>query len=460
VLARTGSPLATGLAAFANSLPLIFAGAVGGVWVDRLGGRAVSVASDLSAGVVIGLVPLLDHGVGLPMPVLLGLLFARTVVATPAAAARVTLLAPMAEAAGVRLASVTSWYQAAPRLGLVVGAPLAALLVAKTGTTTGLYVDAASFLVGAALVALTPGAAARTPAPGPAGARPGLFASLREGAAAIRALPVVAALTAFVFVTNVLDDAFTPVILPVYARDATGDPRWLGWYIAASGVGALVGTFGYAPASRRFLTSRRWTMLGCFAAIGGLRVTMGALPGPVAMCVLCGLLGIASGPLNPVLTTVILERVPERLRGRVFGLGAAVAMSGAPVGVLLAGAGADGPGLRFTLVAFGAAYLVMVLISVRMRSLRGMDSADALGLAAVDQQAGAGDEAGGPAGQERHDVAEVAGVADAAERDAGRDLGQARAGLGAELPAQARRVVVAGRDDVDGDLAGAERRDE
>src|SRR3954471_6121047 len=48
VLARTGSPLATGLAAFANSLPLIFAGAVGGVWVDRLGGRAVSVASDLS----------------------------------------------------------------------------------------------------------------------------------------------------------------------------------------------------------------------------------------------------------------------------------------------------------------------------------------------------------------------------------------------------------------------------
>src|SRR5262249_50739741 len=105
VLARTGSPLATGPAAFANPLPLLFAGAAGAVWVDRFGGRAVSIASDVSAGVVIALVPLLDHTVGLPMPVLLALLFARTVVATPAGAARVTLLRPLADAAAVRLAA-------------------------------------------------------------------------------------------------------------------------------------------------------------------------------------------------------------------------------------------------------------------------------------------------------------------------------------------------------------------
>jgi MFS family permease len=370
VLGATGSSVATGLAGFANALPLIFAGAVGGVFIDRIGGRRMSVLSDLLAGVLIGLVPLLDQTAGLPLPLLMGLLFGRTVVATPAQAARLSLIKPLADGAQVRLESANSWFQAAPRLGLVVGAPLAGLLVAVSGSVVGMYVDAASFLVASALVALAvPPAEA---APG-GGEKLSFLRQLTEGFAVVRTIPVIGAMTAFVFVTNFLDDAFTPLMLPVYAKEVLGDGQYLGWLLAASGCGAIAGTFLYPMLSRRFLTSRRYTLLGCFAVIAALRLLMVLHPGPFLMVTITFASGLAAGPLNPALSTVMLERVPEELRGRVFGLSGAVAMAAAPLGILCAGLAVDGVGLTAALGCFGTAYFVLILVSLRSRALREMD---------------------------------------------------------------------------------------
>ncbi|MDQ0989112.1 MFS transporter [Streptomyces sp. V3I7] len=371
VLGATGSSIATGLAGFANALPLIFAGAVGGVFIDRIGGRRMSVLSDLFAGILIGLIPLLDQTAGLPLPLLMGLLFGRTVVATPAQAARLSLVKPLADGAQVRLESANSWFQAAPRLGLVAGAPLAGLLIAVSGSVVGMYVDAASFLIASILVAL---AVPPAKAAGGGGEKLSFFRQLTEGFALVRTIPVIGAMTAFVFVTNFLDDAFTPLMLPVYAKEVLGDGQYLGWLLAASGCGAIAGTFLYPVLSRRFLTSRRYTLLGCFAVIASLRLLMVLHPGPFLMVAITFVSGLAAGPLNPVLSTVMLERVPEELRGRVFGLSGAVAMAAAPLGILCAGWAVDGIGLTAALGCFGTAYFVLILVSLRSRALRDMDA--------------------------------------------------------------------------------------
>ena len=214
VLHATGSSVSTGLAGFANTLPLIFAGAVGGVWIDRVGGKRMSVLCDIVAGVSIGLVPLLDDTVGLPLPVLMGLLFGRSLGSTPTGAARQSLIKPLAEQGGVRLASANAWMQGAPRLGLLVGAPLAGLLVAVSGPVTGMYVDSASFMLCLLVAVGVPHGPGHTSAGQP---REGFLRQLAEGAKLVRGIPVVGAMTAFVFVTNFLDDAFNPVILPVYS---------------------------------------------------------------------------------------------------------------------------------------------------------------------------------------------------------------------------------------------------
>ncbi|WP_077191481.1 MFS transporter [Streptomyces lydicus] len=369
VLGVTGSSVSTGLAGFANTLPLIFAGAVGGVWIDRIGGKRMSVVCDLLAGTVIGLIPLLNDTVGLALPVLMGLLFVRSLGSTPTGAARQSLLKALADRAGVRLESANSWMQGAPRLGLLVGAPLGGLLAAVSGPVVGMYVDAATFLLSALLVGV---AVPRGPV-APAAERPGFVGQLTEGLRLVKQLPVIGAMTSFVFVTNFLDDAFTPVILPVYSDQVLGGGQYLGWLVAASGCGAVAGTFLYGPVSKRVLTSRRWTLLGCFLVIGGLRLALGGQPGAVLSIAISFLLGLAAGPLNPVLSTVMLNKVPQALFGRVFALTSAVAMSAAPVGILVAGWAIHGIGLRWTLLAFGATYVVLVLVSLRNRALREMD---------------------------------------------------------------------------------------
>ncbi|MBW4718328.1 MFS transporter [Saccharothrix obliqua] len=368
VLQETGSSLQTGLAGFANTLPLVFAGAAGGVLVDRFGGRRVGVLSDLAAGVCMVLVPLLHGTVGLPMPVLLALLFGRSLAATPAGTARLSQLAPLAEAAGVRRETANTVHHSAQRLALVLGPPLAAALVAVTGPAPTLYLDAGSFLLASLLTFLGVPATER-----PATPRAGFARQLRDGFAFVAATPVIGAILAVLVVTNFVDDAFAPVLLPVYATEVAGDVRALGWLLAAGGVGAVIGTLAYAPASRNVLRNRYATFIGCFAAVALLRVLMVYLPGVPAMAALTFLVGLAGGPLNPLLATVMQERVPEGLQGRVFGLTGAVAFASVPLGVLSAGWSVELVGLRYSLLGFAVVYLALVVVALRLKSLRELD---------------------------------------------------------------------------------------
>ena len=85
------------------------------------------------------------------------------------------------------------------------------------------------------------------------------------------------------------------------------------------------------------------------------------------------LAGISSGPLNPVIDTVFFERVPDGLRGRVFGVVSASAWLAMPLGVLVAGPAIEWAGLRATLVVTGALYLGVVFAAMKLPSLRGLD---------------------------------------------------------------------------------------
>jgi predicted MFS family arabinose efflux permease len=286
-----------------------------------------------------------------------------------------TLLKPVIEAAGARLESVNSWYQAAPRLGLVAGAPLAGVLIAATGSAVGMYVDAASFLAAAALVTLgVPVAApAKSPAAQGSPVAPGFLGQLREGLALLRTMPVISAMTAFVIVTNFLDDAFTPLFLPVYAQRVLHSSAAMGWFLGAVGVGSIAGTLLYGPLSRTVLSHRRLTLFGCFAVVAVLRATLSFEPGALGVTVICFLTGVAGGPLNPMLSTVMLERVPEELRGRVFGLTGAMALTSAPLGVLTAGWLVDVAGLHGPMLCFSLVYLVLIAVSWRRPALHAMD---------------------------------------------------------------------------------------
>jgi MFS family permease len=81
-------------------------------------------------------------------------------------------------------------------------------------------------------------------------------------------------------------------------------------------------------------------------------------PFPAALASLA-IVGVAAGPLNPLLLTVASELVPARMRGRVFGATRASAWASIPSGILLGAVMVETFGVATTLLATGLCYLAV-----------------------------------------------------------------------------------------------------
>ena len=153
VLVTTGSAALTGLAVFFNFLPAVLAAFFGGVIVDRLGFRTTSVAADLASAGAVAAIPLIHSTVGIELWQLMGLVFLGALLDAPGATARQALFPDVVELAGVRMERASGIRGSIQQGSLLVGGPLGGLLVASLGATTALWLNAASFVVSAAIVA-------------------------------------------------------------------------------------------------------------------------------------------------------------------------------------------------------------------------------------------------------------------------------------------------------------------
>jgi predicted MFS family arabinose efflux permease len=329
--------------------------------------------------------PVLALTVGLPFWALLALVFVAGLLDTPGQTARRVMLPGLTERAGIRIERSVGLLDGSERFAKLVGASLAGLLVAAVGPIPSLFVNAATFAVSAVLTwTLVPGpdpsrdgAASSTdthPA-APAGeraeesgsrtgstepARASYWADLAEGARFVLRDPLMRLIVALVLVTNLLDAARGSTLLPLYANDRLGGAAALGLLVATMGGCALLGNVAFGFVAHR--VPRRVTFALCFALAGGPSSLAFALGAPLPVLVAAtALAGLAAGALNPILATVELERVPEHLRGRVFGLLNAGAWAGVPFGALLGGVAADTIGLA---VAFGIVAAVYVAVTL------------------------------------------------------------------------------------------------
>jgi MFS family permease len=365
VLETTGSPARTGITLFATTLPMVVAGFFGGALVDRVGHRRMSVLSDIASGVTVAAIPLLHTTVGLSFVTLLILVFLGTLLDAPGMTARKAMLPDLAAMAGMPLERANAAYQAIMRGSRLVGAPLAGLLIATLGASAALWIDAVTFAVSAAIVALcvpTLHLVAEMVDP--------YFRQIADGVRFVRRNRLIRVLVLWVAVTNAIDAPLL-VVFPVLADERYGSAAALGLIWAANGAGSLVGTFIYGAFGHRH--SRRRTFIFCFiAAAAGLWVLVLLPPLPVTLLALvCG--GMAAAPLNPVLDTVFQERVPAHLRGRVFGTISAIAWVAMPLGMLAGGFLLDRLGLRLTISMIAACYVVATVSMLFSRTLHEMD---------------------------------------------------------------------------------------
>ena len=377
VLHDTGSVLATGVAGVFATVPVIVGGALGGVLVDRIGFRTAAIVADLASGATILLIPVLAATTGLPFPVLLTLVFLSGLLDTSGNTAKSALVPDLAEAAGLSVARATGIHSAVSRSAAMIGASVAAVCVVWLGPLNALLIDAATFAASALLlwVGVPRHADARTadPAdPGDPADRLGYWTELAAGIRFLHHRPLLRNLVLMIVVTNCFDAAGITVLMPAYASTVGADGAIFGVMVAVFSGGALAGAGLFTWLGHRL--PRRPVLVLSFLLAGAppyLAMAAG-VPVPVLLAVLA-VAGLAAGSINPLITTVLYERVPRQLRARVLGAMTTGVSLGLPLGSLGAGLAVTAAGLVPVLLGVGAVYALVTLAPLSGGSWRNLE---------------------------------------------------------------------------------------
>ncbi|WP_037708324.1 MFS transporter [Streptomyces griseus] len=374
-LETTGSPGKAGFVAFCAALPVVLSAIAGGPVVDRIGRRRVGIVSDVVCGLALAAIPLLHHTGHLAYWMLCALMAVSGLFHAPGETARYVLVPDLAARAGTPLARAASLYDAVSRGARMGGAAFGGVLVAVVGADTVLLFDAATFGVSALLTAVgLRGLAAAAPRrEGPPLSAERYRADLREGYAYLFGDRLMFGIMLMVMVTNGLSLSWSSVLLPLHAREHLGGPAMQGLLVAVFAGCALAGALLYGAVGHRF--PRRGVFTAGFLLAGAPLFVVAAATDTVAPLLVTAVAGgLGAGVLNPILATVMYERVPEELRSRVAGASTAGVLMATPLGGLLTGLLVERAGLTATLLGVGAVYFLVTLAPAVFPAWRGLEA--------------------------------------------------------------------------------------
>ena len=346
----TGRPGAAAYVYAATVIPVFVASPIAGVVADRFDRKRTLVLSDLSR-----------------VPIALSLCLAAywhstalAVAATIALAIGASFSDPIASAATPNLVPEEDLAAAQAVMGMVwgsmlmVGAGLGGVIAEVFGRQLAFWIDAASFLISALLIA-----SIRKPLQQPA--RADATGTLREAFAYLRSRPI---LMRLLFAKGGVSSANGIVgLLPAFAtRRFAGIPAATGFLFAARGLGAMLGpllarsTIGATPTRRAIVWVCGLSTLTY--AVGYLAFT--AVYASFTLALVLVVLSHLGGGAQWSLSTYGLQReTPDHVRGRVMAIDYGLATLSIGASAIIAGMLADRYGETSTtwwLCALGIVY--------------------------------------------------------------------------------------------------------
>jgi len=374
VLQLTGSLLATGVLVATTALPSFLAGLFAGVVIDRINRRTASVVADLISAAAIAALPVVDLITGLDLGwfILFGIIGAFGDV--PGMTARETMLPAILRHSTLTAERLIGLRESLAALVIIVGPAAAGTLMVLFDGSTVLWITAATSLAAALLTLLIPrGVGALPPAPGqPDAAARSAWADLLAGwrvlfrkNRALRALTLLS--LAMVAVLTALQGLLLPAHFTVIDQ-----PGLLGFVLSTIAAGTLVGGGLYAVFGARG-RRRSWFGTGLIGTVVGIGV-VAVLP---ALPVLYGgafLFGFSSGLFGSLIGVLMLEGIPERMRGRILGTQNSLMMIAAPIGMVAVALAGEQFGLRTTGIGVAAVWLVAAVVALIAPALRTLEA--------------------------------------------------------------------------------------
>jgi MFS family permease len=352
ILEETGSPAFAGLVAAISALPGLLISPIGGWLVDHIGRRAVSIGADLLSALAVVAFPVVGLTSGLSSTTILIIAVVGAIFDPAGYTARKTLLADVAKASDIELDRLNGIHEGFMGVSWIFGPAVGAGLISTVGAVNSFWVAGGLFIFAALTIAFLRvgnlGKDARDLAEemGEKSNR-----SIRIGFQVLWNDRLLRTITISVLIIAAVYLPTETVVLSTYFEDL-GEPASLGIVISALAAGSAVGSFGYGWISARL--SRK----------------MAFLP-PLPILIVAGFfLGLSWGPFNPLVSTLIQQRVPADQQGRVFGVQTAVFYAAPPLGMVLAGLSVENYGVRATYIVLAAILSATAILALLTKSLR------------------------------------------------------------------------------------------
>jgi MFS family permease len=368
ILEETDSPAFAGLVAAISALPGLLISPIGGWLVDHIGRRSVSIGADLLSALAVVAFPIVAFTSGLSSSTILVIAVIGAIFDPAGYTARKTLLADVAKASDIELDRLNGIHEGFMGVSWIFGPAVGAALISTVGAVNSFWAAAGLFVFAALTIALLRvgnlGKEARDLAEemGETTDR-----SIRVGFQVLWNDKLLRTITISILIIAAVYLPTETVVLSTYFEDL-GQPASLGIVISALAAGSAIGSFGYGWISSRLTRKHlvRTTLIGTAVSI----TPMAFLP-PLPILVIAGFfLGLSWGPFNPLVSTLIQQRVPADQQGRVFGVQTAVFYAAPPLGMVLAGLSVESYGVSATYIVLAAILTVTAILALLTKSLR------------------------------------------------------------------------------------------
>lgn len=370
----TGSAAIMGTIALIAGLPAIIMGPIGGTLADRYSRRRIIVLSDAIRGLlVLSLTALIYFLPGQTTLALVWLVIISVIVSVissvfgPAISAAIPDLVPKDKVQGAN-----SLGQISAQASGIIGAAFGGVLFAALGAVVLFLIDGISYLFAS-------GAESTVKIPQTIPDKTGdvkeqfrvFFAEIVDGLRYVWHRP---GLRELVFVSALLNFFAAPIVLLLtfFVEDTLQiGIEWYGFMLAGYAVGSLI---GYLVAGVVSLSpSIRGVVLVIIILLNGVTYALlGMMDSAAAALALLVLTGFIDGFFIVHLVTILQVTTPSGVRGRVFGLLAAISGSLSPIALGVSGFAVDwlDQDISLIFIASGIIMFILSLLLLLSRSVR------------------------------------------------------------------------------------------
>ena len=370
IFERTGSATQAGIVVALSAVPGIFLSPFVGALIDHYGRKRVSIGSDLLSALSVMMFPIWDSLFGLTFASIATFAVLGAAFDPAGYTARKSLIPDVAKASNTSMDKLNSWHEAVFSGGWALGPAIGAFAISIVGAANSMWIVFIAFILAIILISMLHVGDLGLEHREEINDQEKFWTSTLRGLQVLKSDKAMYYLTLSIVFLAMVYLPTESVVLPKYFSDID-DPRGLGFVLSSMAIGGIASMLAYPKLVKQF--KKRTIVIGALAATSLAMIPMTFFP-PIGLFVLAGfLLGLGWGPMNPLMNSMVQQRVAPHIQGRVFGVQTSLFYASGPIGMFVTGVSVDAFGVRPVYIAAVSILIVFQLFIMLLPDLHDLD---------------------------------------------------------------------------------------